>query len=97
MKAPSKSIPKKKVLLKRTLQWLAAGAVPFVITACYGPPTGRWPTDIKTDSNEDGDSESDTDNPLDTDSDTDSRTETLTDSNAGADNDADGTDSDDLQ
>ena len=34
---------RKKALLKRTVQWLAAGAVPFVITACYGPPGGHYP------------------------------------------------------
>jgi hypothetical protein len=40
---------RKKAMLKRTVQWLAAGAVPFVITACYGPPNGQWPDDYDDD------------------------------------------------
>jgi hypothetical protein len=49
-------------MLKRTVQWLAAGAVPFVITACYGPPNGQWPDDYDDDT---ADTNSDTASVLD--------------------------------
>ena len=56
-------------MLKRTVQWLAAGAVPFVITACYGPPNGQWPDDYDDDT---ADTNSDTASVLDGDSGSDS-------------------------
>ncbi|MBN2528997.1 MAG: carboxypeptidase regulatory-like domain-containing protein [Deltaproteobacteria bacterium] len=73
---------RKKALLRRTVQWLAAGAVPFVITACYGPPDGEWPTDIDMDGNTDADadSDSDSDSEADTSSVLDSDSENSTDS-----------------